>query len=116
MTGFHMHRSWLPLHPRHDDGCAIGARGSTRSRRCIERLLSPPIDPRLEVLKRGAARRAKCGVVRHDRRVAHGAQTLLLLFNTTRTLLLLFNTTRIRMVPGPPSTGFALSVCRKPQN
>ena len=68
-----MRRPWLPLRPRRDDGCAIGARGSARSRRCIERLLSPPIYPRLEVLQRGATRRAKCGVVRHDRRVAHGA-------------------------------------------
>ena len=73
-----MHRSWLlPLRPRRDDGCAVGAwvgaRRGARSRRGIERLLSPPIDPHLKVLKRSAARRAKCGVVRHDRRVAHGA-------------------------------------------
>ena len=67
-----MRRPWFPLHPRRDDGCAIGARGGARPRRRIERLLSPPIDPRLEVLKRSAARRAKCSVVRHDCRVAHG--------------------------------------------
>ena len=79
-----MRRPWLPLRPRRDDSCAVGARRGARSRRRIERLLSPPIAPRLEVLKRGAARRAKCGVVRHDRRMTHSALLgVLLLFNTT---------------------------------
>ena len=68
-----MHRPWLPLRPRRDDSCAVGARRGARSRRRIKRLLSPPIAPRLEVLKRGAARRAKCSVVRLDRRMAHSA-------------------------------------------
>ena len=68
-----MRRPWLPLRPRRDDGCAVGARRGARSRRRIERLLSPPIAPRLEVLKRGTARRAECGVVRLDRRMAHSA-------------------------------------------
>ena len=68
---------------------AVGARRArgARSRRGIERLLSPPIDPRLEVLKRGTARRAKCGVVRltSPPRSPRGARVLLLLLNTTRT-------------------------------
>ena len=68
-----MHRPWLPLRPRRDDSCAVGARRGARSRRRIKRLLSPPIAPRLKVLKRGAARRAECGVVRHDRRMTHSA-------------------------------------------
>ena len=49
-----MRRPWLPLRPRRDDSCAVGARRGARSRRRIKRLLSPPIAPRLEVLKRGA--------------------------------------------------------------
>ena len=92
-----MRRPWLPLRPRRDDSCAVGARRGARSRRRIKRLLSPPIAPRLTVLKRGAARRAECDVVRHDRRMAHSA-LLLLLFNTTRT------------TSGPPSTGAAIAM------
>ena len=68
-----MHRPWLPLHPRRDDGCAVGARRGARSSHGIERLLSPPIDPRSEVLERGTARRTECGVVCRDRRMAHSA-------------------------------------------
>ena len=66
-----MRRPWLPLRPRRDNSRAVGARRGARSHRGIERLLSPPIDPRLEVLKRSTARRAECGVVRLDRRMAH---------------------------------------------
>ena len=68
-----MRRPWLPLHPRRDDGCAVGARRGARSRHGIERLLSSPIDPRLEDLKRSTTRRAECGIVRLDRRMAHSA-------------------------------------------